>query len=267
MADIGNQHGLMNTKLRRTAKIIALLVAVTGTAVAKQHWNEIKTYAKDLMPVRHVRIEGRFRYLERGEVRQVLLPVVKTDFFSADVQAIYRTTTTIPWVETAEVKRVWPDAIDIRIEEQTPVVRWGDKSLLNERGEPFSPAMTEELLRLPLIVGPKGYERRLLEIMLGLQQELAEQSLALTAFNVSERRSWKLLLDNGMEVELGRQKPLKNFQRLLKVLPVLGQEKIAAIARVDMRYPNGFAVVWKHGAVVSWPEKTDAKKKIAVKKK
>lgn len=256
----------MNTKLRRTVKIIAMLTAVTVAALAKQHWNEIKVYAKDLMPIRHVRIEGRFRYLERDEVRKALLSMVKTDFFSADVQAIHRTTVTIPWVETAEVKRVWPDAIDIRIEEQTPVVRWGDKSLLNERGEPFSPTITEELLRLPLIVGPKGYERRLLEIMLGLQQALAEQSLTLTAFNVSERRSWKLILDNGMEVELGRQKPLKNFQRLLKVLPVLGQEKIAAIARVDMRYPNGFAVVWKPDAVVSWPEKTDAKEKIAVKK-
>lgn len=257
----------MNTKIRRGAKIIGLLAVVAIAAMAKQHWDEVKTYAKGLMPIRHVRIEGRFRYLGRDEVREALLPAVKTDFFSADVQVIHRATVTIPWVETAEIKRVWPDAIDIRIEEQTPVVRWGDKSLLNERGEPFTPRLTEELQRLPLIMGPQGYERRLLEIMLGLKQALAEQSLELTTFRVTERRSWKLILANGMEVELGRQKPLKNFQRLLKVLPVLGQERVAAIAKVDMRYPNGFAVVWKPGVEVSWPEKNSAKDKNGAKKK
>lgn len=257
----------MKTKIRNVAKIVTLLVIVTAAAMANAHWNEIKAYAKGLMPIRHVRIEGRFRYLDRDEVKKALLPVVMTDFFSADVQAIHRATEAMPWVETAEVKRVWPDAIDIRIEEQTPVMRWSDKSLLNERGERFSPTITEELQRLPLISGPQGYERRLLEIMLGLRQALAAQMLELTAFYVTERRSWKLLLANGMEVELGRQKPLKNFQRLLKVLPVLGKERIAAVAKIDMRYPNGFAVIWKPDAVVSWPQKTVAKEKAGAKKK
>jgi cell division protein FtsQ len=250
----------MKTHIRRLGKIILLLVAIAGAAVAKEYWGEIKAYAKSLIPIRHVRIEGRFQYLSRDEVKKALLPVVKMDFFSADVRDIDRATEAMPWVVWAEVKRVWPDAIDIRIEEQIPVARWGDTSLLNERGVPFSPAITEELQSLPLIVGPRGFERRLLEIMLGLKQSLAEQGFELTAFYVSDRRSWKLLLANGMEVELGRQKPLKNFQRLLEVLPVLGKEKIAAIARVDMRYPNGFAVTWKPNMTVSWPEKTAVKK-------
>jgi cell division protein FtsQ len=260
MADIGNQHGLMKTHIRRGGKIVLLFAVIAAAAGTKEHWSEIKSYAKGLIPIRHVRIEGRFQYLSRDEVKKSLLPVVKLDFFSADVRAIDRATEAMPWVVWAEVKRVWPDAIDIRIEEQVPVARWGDKSLLNERGEPFSPAITDELRRLPLIVGPRGYERRLLEIMLGLKQSLAERGIELTAFYVSERRSWKLLLANGMEAELGRQKPLKNFQRLLEVLPVLGKEKIAAIARVDMRYPNGFAVTWKSNAVVAWPEKNAVKK-------
>jgi cell division protein FtsQ len=252
----------MNKNIRRLAKISVLLVAVTAAAMAKEHWSEVKTYAKGLMPIRHIRIEGRFQYLSRDEVKTALLPVVKTDFFSANVHAIDRAAEAMPWAVSADVKRVWPDAVDIRIEEQKPVARWGDNSLLNERGEPFSPVITEELRRLPLIVGPRGYERRLLEIMLGLKQSLAEQALGLTAFYVSERRSWKLLLANGMEIELGRQKPLKNFQRLLKVLPVLGKEKIAAVAKVDMRYPNGFAVTWKPGTTISWPEKKPAVKKL-----
>jgi cell division protein FtsQ len=243
----------MNKNIRRLGKFVVLLAVIGGAALLSNRWTEIKAYAKESMPVRHVRIEGRFRYLSRDEVKNALLPVVKTDFFSADVHAVDRAAESIAWVETAEVKRVWPDTVDIRIEEQTPVVRWGENSLLNERGEPFSPAISGELLQLPLITGPRGFERRLLEIMLGLQQSLADQGLRLASFYVTERRSWKLVLAGGMEIELGRQKPLKNFQRLLKVMPVLGKDRTAAIAKIDMRYPNGFAVVWKPGAAVSWP--------------
>ncbi|MGR8934631.1 MAG: cell division protein FtsQ/DivIB [Gammaproteobacteria bacterium] len=257
----------MNTKTRRIAKIIVLLFAVTAAGMAKAYQDEIKAYVKSLVPIRHVRIEGRFRYLGHDEVKNALLPLVKIDFFSADMQAIHRAAEAIPWVEKAEVKRVWPDAVDIRIEEQAPVMRWGSKSLLNARGEPFSPVITGELQRLPLITGPQGYERRLLEIMLGLQQALAAQELELTAFYVTERRSWKLRLSDGLEIELGRQKPLKNFQRLLKVLPILGKEKIAAVAKIDMRYPNGFTVVWKPDTEITWPKNNAVKKNTGAKKK
>lgn len=244
----------MNKNLRRLAKLAIAMLAVALALLAKDHWNELIVYAKASMPIRHVRIEGRFRYLSREEVKQALLPVVQTDFFSADVHAIDRAAVAIPWAAAISVKRIWPDTIDIRIVEQKPAVRWGDYSLLNERGDPFAPVIPEELKSLPLVKGPEGYERRLLGLMRGLQKSLQRQHLELSEFYVTDRRSWKLFLANGLEIELGRQKPVKNFQRLLKILPVLGEQRIAGIAKIDMRYPNGFAVSWKPGAVVTWPE-------------
>jgi len=207
---------------------------------------------RETTPIRYVRIEGRFQYLRRDQLQQVLQPLVTTDFFSADVGRIHDAALALPWVDGVVVNRVWPDAIDIRIFEQKPVVRWGDDSLLNTRGELFQPENIESFKSLPLLSGPAGSERRLLPIMRRMRAALADQALTLTALEVSGRRSWQLTLDNGMHIKLGRMAPQEKFQLLLKALPVLGQEAIDAIAGMDMRYPNGFAVAWKAGRTPDW---------------
>ena len=66
----------------------------------------------------------------------------------------------------------------------------------------------------------------------------------LVEFKVNERRSW-VIFANGLEIKLGRNGQLKNLQRFLKTLDLLGQDKIDLITKVDLRYPNGFAITWK----------------------
>lgn len=217
-------------------------------------WQWGETRIREAMPIRYVRIEGVFQYLGREQVREVLRPLVVTDFFSADVGRIHDAALALPWVNRVVVKRVWPDAIDIRIYEQEPVVRWGDDSLMNPRGELFRPENIDAFMDLPLLSGPAGSERQLLGIMRQMREALAGHALSLVAFTVSERRSWQLTLDNGMHIKLGRMAPQEKFQLLLQTLPVLGKETIAAIARVDMRYPNGFALAWKDGMAPEWDD-------------
>ncbi|MDD1640772.1 MAG: cell division protein FtsQ/DivIB, partial [Methylococcaceae bacterium] len=58
---------------------------------------------------------------------------------------------------------------------------------------------------------------------------------------------WKIKLATGLEILLGRNEQLKKLQRYLKTLAVLKQEQVDAMAIVDLRYPNGYAVSWKPG--------------------
>ena len=216
-------------------------------------WNKAKTYETDAAPIRYVRTEGVFEYISKDEVKRTLLPLVKTGFFSADMQAIKQAVMQMPWVEKVRVKRVWPDAIDIKVYEQTAYVRWGENSLLNEKGEKFTPANVAEFGDLPLLNGPAGQEQKLLEIMKGIRTTLADQALELVEFSINDRRSWKIVLADGMEILLGRKDQLKHFQRFLKALALFEQEQINAIATVDLRYPNGFAVSWKPDtAAIDW---------------
>jgi cell division protein FtsQ len=234
---------------------IIFLVALLVISVAASFWPDTKRLVTNLVPIRYVRIEGIFQYIRQDALKKVLLPYVTTDFFSVDVQEIDKAALQHPWVKSVNVKRVWPDAIDIKVYEQFPAVRWGDKSLLNPDGVLFTPENAADFKQLPLIQGPKGYEARLLEIMQGLEIDLADRALHLAEFKVNERRAWDIVLHNGIEIKLGRNGQLKNFQRFLKTLDILGQDKIAAIAKVDLRYPNGFSITWKADApAVDWKQ-------------
>ncbi|NOT12332.1 MAG: FtsQ-type POTRA domain-containing protein [Methylococcaceae bacterium] len=213
------------------------LVGLAGRVIIKDVHN--------LMPIKYVRTTGVFQYLSKDEVKTVLEPIVETSIFSADMQAIQQTVAALPWVASVTVKRVWPDAIDIKVHERKPYVRWGLQSLLNERGDLFTPKRVQQFKYLPMLTGPQMQEKKVLEIMKGIRTELADQSLALAEFNVNDRWAWKIKLTTGMEIELGRNEQLKKLHRFLKTLAVLGQERVNSIATVDLRYPNGFAIAWK----------------------
>lgn len=204
-------------------------------------------------PIRSVKIEGAFQYISKDKLKQVLTPHIQSGFYQADMNQIYQALKAMPLVDQVDVKRVWPDAVYIHITEQKPVVRWGSNGLLNKQGELLIPDSIEDFHNLPLITGPEGQEKKLLEVMKGLYLVLQDKSLQLAEFHVNDRRSWRIKLANGMTMELGGKAPLENMQRFLKTMHLLGEEQLALIASVDTRYPNGYAITWKSDApAIDW---------------
>jgi cell division protein FtsQ len=140
-------------------------------------------------------------------------------------------------------------------------VRWGSNALLNKQGDLMIPDNIEDFKNLPLITGPEGQERKLLEIMKGVYIVLQDKSLQLAEFHVNERRAWRIKLANGLEMQLGMKAPLENMQRFLKTMDLLGEEQLALIASVDTRYPNGYAITWKPDATaIDWKAIVDRTK-------
>lgn len=197
------------------------------------------------LPVRYVRTEGVFQHLSKEELKEILMPLVTVSIFDADMQRIHATVTKMPWVKSATVERVWPDAIDIKVNERKAYVRWGKNGLLTEHGELFMPNNVDQFQSLLSVEGPKQQEAKTLEIMKGVKMALEDQALELAEFKVNDREAWEIKLQSGLEILLGRTGQLKKLQRFLQTLPVLGQETLAAMQLVDCRYPNGFAVSWK----------------------
>jgi len=196
-------------------------------------------------PIRYVRIEGAFQYTDKDKLKQLLTPELMRGFYHADMDNVRHLIASLPLVERVDVDRVWPDAVYIKIKEEQPIVRWGQTSLLNKGGDILTPDNIDEFKNLPLITGPEGQEKKLLEIMKGVYIVLMDKSLHLSEFHVNERRAWQIKLANGLEMQLGRKAPLENMQRFLKTMDLLGEEQVAQIASVDTRYPNGYAVTWK----------------------
>lgn len=222
--------------------LTALLILAGGW------WGWLQIDRQGNKPIRYVKIEGAFQYIGKDRLKQVLNPQMKLGYYHADMDAIHQAIKSLPLVDKVDVKRVWPDAVTIKITEQKPIVRWGSNALLNKQGDVLIPDNIEDFKNLPLITGPEGQEKKLLEIMKGVYIVLKDKSMQLAEFHVNERRAWRIKLASGLEMQLGRKAPLENMQRFLKTMDLLGEEQIAMIASVDTRYPNGFAVTWKPGS-------------------
>lgn len=227
----------------RLLKIIVIMALFTSLVYA----------VKQIVPIKHVRIEGAFQYVSKDEIKTALEPLVKVGFFDADVQAIHNTLMQINWIEGASVNRVWSDTISVKIKEKHPVVRWGDDALLSTRGEVIKPANITQFENLPILRGVDGQEIKSLEIMKGVNTALSDQAMNIAEFSINSRWAWKIKLTTGLEILLGRNEQLKKLQRFIKTLDVLGREPINAMAVVNLRYPNGYAVSWKPDASpVNW---------------
>jgi len=231
-----------------------LLIIVTALAIIMLSLrNDLSTELAKIKfyipspPIRYIRVEDVFQYLSKDEIKTALQPLVTTRFFDADMQAIQKTVAILPWVKTVAVTRSWPDTIDIKVEEKIAYVRWGENALMTEQGEIFTPLNISEFKSLILLTGPKDQQLKVLEIMKGVMTVLADRSVTLSEFEINNRWSWKIKLTTGLEILLGRDNQLKKLQRFLKTLNLLKQEQIQAMAVVDLRYPNGYAVSWKPG--------------------
>ena len=234
------------------AKNSLIVLILLGLVIAGGCWAYIKNQNASYKPIRYVKVEGAFQYINKDRLKDVIAQEIKKGFYQADMNTVHQAISSLPLVDRVDVKRVWPDAVYIKITEHRPVVRWGEKSLLNNQGDLLIPDNIEDFKNLPLVTGPEGQEKKLLEIMKGVYIVLKDKSMQLAEFHVNERRSWKIKLANGMEMQLGRKAPLESMQRFLKTMDLLGEEQLAAIAVVDTRYPNGFAITWKPDTAIDW---------------
>jgi cell division protein FtsQ len=228
------------------------LVAIVGYELTKERLKSLSIKSASL-PIKYVRTEGEFQYISKDEVKDILQPLVMTSFFDADMQAIHLAVAKLPWVEAVAVKRIWPDAIDIKVHEKKPFARWGNGALITESGVIFLPNTKIPIQNLITVTGPELQQVKVLEIMKGIKTALADDSMELAEFNVSDRWAWKIKLVTGMEILLGQDEQLKKLKRFLKTLTVLSQGQVDAMEVVDLRYPNGYAVSWRPGTIeIDW---------------
>ena len=68
----------------RGSGIIASIVILIG--IMWVVWGSLKNYEAHATAIKYVRTEGVFQYISKSEVKEILLPLVKTGFFSADIE-------------------------------------------------------------------------------------------------------------------------------------------------------------------------------------
>ena len=145
----------------------------------------------------------------------------------------------LPWVRRAAVRRVWPDALEVSIEEHVPLARWAAGGLVNVEGERFA---AEAPTPMPLFSGPAGAEAELARRYARFSQLLAPLSSPIERLTLSARLAWELKLANGLELKLGRDAQAAEAKLARFVAAYEANELSPLGAVVDLRYANGFSV-------------------------
>jgi len=197
-------------------------------------------------PIETVAVQGRFQRVAPGDVERV----VKTQLhgaglLSVDLGAVRRAIHTLPWVDAVSVQRAWPHGLTVLVIEQTAAARWGERGLLNIRGELFDADARHVPSELAQLAGPEGKESLVAQRYLAAAARLMQAGLRVTAMRLDARGAWDFDLANGVTVRLGRRQVDERFEKFMNTALKLVTQRGEDIAYVDMRYTNGFAIGWR----------------------
>ncbi len=196
-------------------------------------------------PIAKVSVEGDLSYISQAAVQQRISPYVSASFFTIDLAGMRQELEQMPWIAHAEVRRVWPDQVVIRLDEQLPIARWGDEALLNNQGQAFAPREVANYEHLPRLSGPQRAQQQVMQQYQILSQMIRPLGFTIASLDMSSRGAWTLGTAQGVEIMLGRDHAVEQIRRFVTIYDKALKDQITKIARIDMRYPNGLAVGWR----------------------
>ncbi|NIG62621.1 MAG: cell division protein FtsQ [Serratia symbiotica] len=230
------------------AEIIFLLI-VLGTSIWSG-WLMIR-WMKNAshQPLSRLVVTGERDHTTNDDIRQAILELgAPESFMTLDVYVIQKQIERLPWIKQVSVRKQWPDELKIHLVEYVPVARWNDLHRVDADGTSFSePRDWVGKKTLPLLYGPEGCEKEVLEGYRAMSSMLAASKYTLKMVAMSARHSWQLALDNNSRLELGRNERTGRLQRFIDLYPLLQQQAQAESKRVsyvDLRYEYGASVGW-----------------------
>lgn len=247
--------GSLKHTARRSIRWMALISAFfvfvivaglfSGGHVAAM-WDDISDGLDSLMAdagltVQSVTLEGRSE-TARTDIIRMLGIKRGTLMIDVDVDEARARLEALPWVKSAEVRRVWPDRIYVRVTERRPVAIWqneGELAVIDRDGHAIAGEDVTRFTNLPLVVG-KGAETAAAGLLALLSHQPQLKDRVRAAVRVGERR-WNLRLDNGVEVRLpeeGAEAALAELVRLAREQDILGRD----IKAIDLRFPDRLIV-------------------------
>ncbi|MFC5387491.1 cell division protein FtsQ/DivIB [Aquamicrobium segne] len=165
-----------------------------------------------------------------------------TALIGLDVEDARDRIVSLPWVEHATVRKVYPNALEVRIQEREPFAIWQQGSVLSvieKSGRIIAPFSGGRLAGLPLIVG-NGASDHAPELIAQIS-DVPELAGRVKGYVRLGGRRWDLHLNNGVVIKLPEHDVAAALARLVRMereQGLLGRDIVA----VDLRIPDRVAL-------------------------
>ncbi len=237
----------MKSSVRLIAWCLAIALVALPIVGVLRGW-----FAAARWPVNHLTVQAEFKHVTPAEVRAAVLPGIGRGFFALNLDNVQKAVAALPWVESVEARKRWPDTLSLRIYERQPFARWNDKQLISRQGLVFDAPGMDGVGALPSLHGPDARLAEVVSFYAETRKAFAGTQLQITGVALTDRGSWSVSMADGAQIVIGdREYAGRRLRRFLDVYPQLIAGHTDGFAYADLRYTNGFAVRWPQTAAVN----------------
>jgi cell division protein FtsQ len=165
-----------------------------------------------------------------------------TSLIGFDAETARENIATLPWVEVAAVRKVYPHTLEVRVEEREPFALWQQGSqlaVIERSGAVIAPFSGGKQALLPLIIGT-GAPAKAPEFVAKIAKYPELAARVKGYIRIGERR-WDLKLENGITIKL----PEEGEDQAIAALVRMDHENgllTRDIAAIDMRLADRLVV-------------------------
>ena len=220
-----------------------VLVLLAGARWAIQH---------PALSIARIVVQGEMEHNSAVSLQANVMPALKGNFFTIDLDATRKIFEQAPWVRQAQIKREFPHTLSVTITEQDAAAIWGaegESRLLNSDGQMFEGDSADSDLRnLPRLSGSPGRSAQVLAMFRSLEPVFSKLDSPLVALAESSSGSWRATLQSGAVIEMGQGSEAevgKRSRQFVESLPeVTGMHKrgVGSLLSADLRHSDGYAV-------------------------
>ena len=176
------------------------------------------------------------------DVLQALWQTGSQTLLSLDPADARQTLEAMPWIDRASVQKIFPDRVEIELEEHRPYAIWQTGQsffVVNREGKKIVPYVPGRFDALPVVVGIGA--ARTAATVIDDMESFPELRARVRAYVRVGSRRWDLELKNGVTVRLPEDKPMEALAEVVR----LDRENTLLerdIAAVDMRLSDRVVV-------------------------
>jgi cell division protein FtsQ len=221
-------------------------------AVLAMGWAARAVSRLPVFDIKAIAVHGDVNHSNAVTLRAHVASRLNGSFFSMDLARVRAAFEAVPWVRHAVVRRGFPNRLHVDLQEHVAVAYWGGESqssLINSFGEVFEANVGEvEQDMLPRLDGPEEQSAEVLAMYRAIEPLFDSVELPVDQLELSARGSWRVKLDTGAVVELGRGNLTEVTERTRRFLKTLTQvtsryeRRVSALESADLRHENGYAI-------------------------
>lgn len=201
-----------------------------------------------LLPVKQVKVRGHFPNVGQMYLKNAITPEVSRGLLNLSVHKLQAQLVQLPWIEHATVRRIWPDGVEIELHQHEVLAKWGKRGFMTASGSLIYPTEVQGRINVPLVDAPAETQTEVYQVLSQIKTPLASISREVQKITVSPRHSWRIILDNDLELRLGREQIEQKMARFVQAYPTIFGQSVKHACYADLRYTKGISVSWQTAA-------------------